>query len=85
MPDGIMLDGAVLSTTDAEKMLTGIPRIVICTGREYASIADNWTHHPHVRVLRKPMALEDFELAIRWMAGDDDSSSWPTPEPDATR
>lgn len=81
MPDGIMLDGAVLSTADAERMLAGIPRIVICTGREYASIAARWTHHPHVRVLRKPMALADFELAIRWIAGGDGGSSWPPPEP----
>ena len=81
LPAGIMLDGSVLSTTDAEQMLMGIPRIVICTGRDFASIAENWTHHPNVRVLLKPMALEHFERAIRWMAGEDDSSSWTTPEP----
>ena len=81
LPAGIMLDGSVLSTTDAEHMLTGIPRIVICTGREYASIAENWARHAHVRVLLKPMELDQFEGAIRWMAGADDGSSWPTPEP----
>jgi hypothetical protein len=83
LPDGLMLDGSLLSTTDAQAMLSGIPRIVICTGREYASIAETWTHHPSVRVLLKPMTIDNFELAIRWMAGADDSSTWPTPEPDS--
>ena len=81
LPDGIMLDGMVLQTPGAELMLGGIPRIVICTGREYASIATKWAESPNVRILLKPMSLEKFELAIQWLAGADDSSSWPTPEP----
>ena len=85
LPDGIMLDGSVLTAADAGELLVDIPRIVICTGREYASIAENWSHHSHVRVLLKPMALGDFELAIRWMAGAEDSSSWPTPDPEDKR
>ena len=75
-----MLDGSFLDAADAEEMLTGIPRIVICTGREYTRIATKWSHHPNVRVLLKPMELGDYELAIRWMAGADDNSSRPTPE-----
>jgi hypothetical protein len=76
-----MLDGSVLTTADAEVMLEGIPRIVICTGREYASIAERWTEHRHVRVLRKPMELDAFERAVQWLAGAADDSSWPSPEP----
>ena len=82
LPDGIMLDGSAL-TADAEEMLEDIPRIVICTGREYAAIAERWTRHDHVRVLLKPMELEAFELAVRWLAGAEDDSSWRTPEPEA--
>lgn len=85
LPDGIMLDGSFLDSAHAEEMLTEIPRIVICTGREYAGIAAKWSHHPNVRVLLKPMELGDFELAIRWMAGADDHSSWPTQEPRPSR
>ena len=81
LPDGIMLDGAVLTSAKAEQMLEGIPRIVICTGRKYASIAERWTQHPHVRVLLKPMSLPAFELAVLWLAGATDDASWPTPEP----
>jgi hypothetical protein len=77
-----MLDGAVLTTPDAGVMLEGIPRIVICTGREYAAIAERWTHHPHVRVLRKPMELGAFERAVLWLAGAADDSTWPTPGPE---
>lgn len=55
--------------------------VVICTGRAYQEIAERWTVHPHVRVLLKPMDLELFEDAIRWLAGAEDSSSWPTPKP----
>jgi len=81
LPDGAMLDGAILTGPQAEEILVGIPRIVICTGREYREIAERWTVHPHVRVLLKPMTLNAFEDAIRWLAGADDSSSWPSPEP----
>lgn len=84
LPDGIMLDGAVLTTPDAKVLLQEVPRIVICTAREYASIAEGWTHHPHVRVLRKPMRLEAFEQAVRWLAGAADDVSWPTPPPAPT-
>ena len=81
LPDGIMLDGSVLTASDAGAMLEGIPRIVICTGREYASIAQQWTGHRHVRVLLKPMHLPQFELAVQWLAGATDDSSWPTRAP----
>ena len=81
LPDGIMLDGSALTSSDARVMLEGIPRIVICTGREYAAIAEGWTQHPHVRVLRKPMRLDAFERAVRWLAGGVDDASWPTPRP----
>jgi FixJ family two-component response regulator len=81
LPDGAMLDGVVLAGPDAERYLEGIPRIVICTGREYVEIAERWTAHPHVRVLLKPMSLVAFQDAIRWLAGADDGSSWPTPRP----
>jgi hypothetical protein len=83
LPAGAMLDGAILTGPQADEMLTGIPRIVICTGRDYEEIAQRWTVHPHVRVLLKPMGLEAFQDAIRWLAGADDSSSWPTPMPEA--
>ena len=80
LPEGIMLDGSAL-TADAEVMLEGIPRIVICTARQYAAIAERWTHHPHVRVLLKPMSLEAFEAAVRWLAGAANDSSWVSPQP----
>ena len=81
LPDGAMLDGSILTGPQADAMLEGIPRIVICTGREYVEIAERWTVHPHVRVLLKPMGVERFEDAIRWLAGAEDSSSWPTLKP----
>lgn len=81
LPDGAMLDGALLSGPQADEMLVGIPRIVVCTGRDYQEIAQRWTVHPHVRVLLKPMGLEAFQDAIRWLAGAEDSNSWPTPIP----
>jgi hypothetical protein len=83
LPDGIMLDGVIFETARARELLDGIPRIVIATGRTYQSLATEWTHHDNVRVLLKPMSLEDFELAVRWLAGAQDSSTWPTPDPDA--
>ena len=81
LPDGAMLDGAILTGLQADEMLLGIPRIVVCTGRDYMEIAERWTVHPHVRVLLKPMGLDAFQDAIRWLAGSDDNSSWPTPRP----
>jgi hypothetical protein len=81
LPDGAMLDGSILTGPQAEEMLLGIPRIVICTGRDYLEIAERWTVHPHVRVLLKPMGLDAFQDAIRWLAGADDGSSWPSPKP----
>lgn len=81
LPDGAMLDGSVLTGPQADEMLSKIPRIVICTAREYRNIAERWSGHPHVRVLLKPMGLDAFEDAIRWLAGAEDSSSWPTPPP----
>ena len=81
LPDGAMLDGAILSGPQADEMLLGIPRIVVCTGRDYKEIAERWTVHPHVRVLLKPMGLDAFQDAIRWLAGADDSRSWTTPKP----
>ena len=81
LPDGAMLDGTVLIGAQADELLLGIPRIVVCTGRDYAEIAERWTVHPHVRVLLKPMGLDAFQDAIRWLAGADDSTSWPTPKP----
>ena len=81
LPDGAMLDGAILTGPQADELLLGIPRLVVCTGREYKEIAERWTVHPHVRVLLKPMTLDAFQDAIRWLSGADDSSSWPTPKP----
>jgi hypothetical protein len=81
LPDGAMLDGSILTGPQADEMLLGIPRIVICTARDYLEIAERWTVHPHVRVLLKPMSLDAFENAIRWLAGADDGSSWPSPRP----
>ncbi len=81
LPDGAMLDGTILTGPQADEILRSIPRIVICTGREYREIAERWTVHPHVRVLLKPMGLDAFQDAIRWLAGADDSSSWPTQKP----
>ena len=81
LPDGAMLDGTILTGPQADELLRDIPRIVICTGRDYKEIAERWTVHPHVRVLLKPMDLDAFQDAIRWLAGSDDSSSWPTPKP----
>jgi len=83
LPDGAMLDGAILTGPQADELLLGIPRIVICTGRKYREIAERWTVHPHVRVLLKPMTLDAFQGAIRWLAGADDGRSWPTPRPEA--
>ena len=83
LPDGAMLDGTVLTGARAEELLVGIPRIVICTGRGYKEIAERWTVHPHVRVLLKPMGMDEFQDAIRWLAGADDSSSWPTRRPES--
>ena len=81
LPDGAMLDGTILTGPQAEELLQGIPRLVVCTGREYKEIAERWTVHPHVRVLLKPMTLDAFQDAIRWLSGADDSSSWPSPNP----
>ena len=81
LPDGAMLDGTALTGARAEEMLVGIPRIVICTGRAYKEIAETWTVHPHVRVLLKPMGMDEFQSAIRWLAGEEDSGSWSTPRP----
>ena len=81
LPDGAMLDGTILTGPQADELLRDVPRIVICTGRDYRDIAERWTVHPHVRVLLKPMELDAFQDAIRWLAGSDDSSSWPTPKP----
>lgn len=77
-----MLDGAILSGPQADEMLLGIPRIVVCTGRDYTEIAERWTVHPHVRVLLKPMGLDAFQDAIRCLAGANDSRSWATPKPE---
>jgi len=81
LPDGIMLDGSALHTPLAGAMLTDIPRIVICTARNYEEVATDWAQSENVRILLKPMNLEKFESAIRWLAGAEDSSSWPTPQP----
>lgn len=83
LPDGAMLDGTILTGPHADELLRGIPRIVICTGRDYRDIAERWTVHPHVRVLLKPMGMDEFQDAIRWLAGADDSSSWSTPRPES--
>lgn len=83
LPDGAMLDGTILTGSQAEELLLGVPRLVVCTAREYRHIAERWTVHPHVRVLLKPMDLQAFEDAIRWLAGATDSSSWPSPDPEA--
>lgn len=76
LPDGAMLDGVVLSRAESERFLIGVPRIVICTGLEYAELRARWTHHPHVRLLLKPFQLGDLEAALRWLAGDDEELGW---------
>jgi hypothetical protein len=81
LPDGAMLDGVVLSRAESERFLIGVPRIVICTGLEYAELRARWTHHPHVRVLLKPFQLGDLEAALRWLAGDDEELGWQSRPP----
>jgi hypothetical protein len=78
LPDGVLADSAVLSAPHAERLLEGIPRIVICTAKRYGEIPVEWETHLNVRVLLKPMQLADFESAIQWLAGDRDGTSWPT-------
>jgi hypothetical protein len=82
LPDGAMLDGTTLTGSQAEELLLGIPRLVVCTAREYRHIAERWTAHSRVRVLLKPMDLDAFQDAIRWLAGATDDSSWPSPNPE---
>lgn len=69
LPAGLMLDGAALVGESAEGLLASVSRIVICTARDHRQIAASWIQHPHVRVLLKPMQLDDFEGAIGWLAG----------------
>lgn len=76
LPDGAMLDGVVLSHSESERFLTGVSRIVICTGLEYAQLRARWTQHPHVRVLLKPFQLDDLDAALRWLAGGDEEIGW---------
>jgi len=71
-----MLDGVVLSREESERFLLRVPRIVICTGLEYAELRARWTHHPHVRVLLKPFQLGDLDAALRWLAGGDEEAGW---------
>jgi hypothetical protein len=83
LPRGVMLDGSALTGTDAVAILAEVPRIVICTAREYRHIAPTWVAHPNVRVLLKPMDLAAFQAALQWLAGASEGTSWPTPNPGA--
>lgn len=76
LPDGAMLDGVVLSREESERFLSGVSRIVICTGLEYAQLQALWTEHPHVRVLLKPFQLVDLDAALQWLAGSDEGTGW---------
>jgi hypothetical protein len=81
LPRGVILDGSALTGTDAVAVLAEVPRIVICTAREYRHIDPRWVAHPNVRVLLKPMDLAAFQAALQWLAGASDGTSWPTPNP----
>lgn len=76
LPQGAMLDGVALSLAEVERYLAGIPRIVICTAHRYAEIAEPWTRHANVRVLLKPFHIQDFDKALRWLAGGDEEPDW---------
>lgn len=54
LPDGAMLDGTVLTGPQADDLLRGIPRIVICTGREYKEIAERGSWPQGERASRQP-------------------------------
>ena len=81
LPDGAMLDGVVLSRQETERYLAGIPRIVICTGHNYADIAERRTQHGHVRVLPKPFGIKEFDKALRWLAGRPEEADWQAQPP----
>ncbi len=81
LPDGAMLDGVVLSNQETERYLASIPRIVICTGHQYAEIAERWTQHEHVRVLLKPFGIKEFDKALRWLAGRAEEPDWQAQPP----
>lgn len=83
LPDGAMLDGVVLSNQETERYLASIPRIVICTGHQYAEIAERWTQHQHVRVLLKPFGIKEFDKALRWLAGRAEEPDWQAQPPAA--
>jgi len=75
LPQGAFLDGAVLNSS-AARYLVNIPRLVICTARDFGEISELWTGHANVRVLLKPFDLEEFDGALRWLAGGENVTPW---------
>jgi hypothetical protein len=77
LPDGIMLDGSVLTTADAEAMLEGIPRIIVCTGGEYAEVAEGGPCARTWACCASPWSLKHSRSG-ELVAGSADDTSWPT-------
>ena len=68
-PTGLIIDGLTLGRMppDMLKVVLTVPRIAVCTGRA-ADLEDVVGTGPHVRLLGKPFALEEFDSLLRWLS-----------------
>jgi hypothetical protein len=70
-PDALIIDGTQLLELPSRirGALLELPRLLICTGLELASMPMNIVSGPGVAVLAKPFCVEDLEAAVEWLRG----------------
>ena len=70
-PDALIIDGTQLLELPAARRasLLALPRLLICTGLQLASLPPDLITGPGVAVLAKPFCVEDLEAAVEWLRG----------------
>jgi len=71
LPDGLVIDGTQLMELPARRRsaLLALPRVLVCTGMQLASMPIKIVSGPNVAVLGKPFCVDDLEAAIEWLRG----------------
>jgi hypothetical protein len=70
-PDALVIDGTQLLELpfDLRDEVLSLPRLLVCTAIELASMPPSLLTGPGVAMLAKPFRVEDLEAALEWLRG----------------
>lgn len=72
-PDALLVDAEALERLDGHRFaIDGVLRTVIVAKRPADDLPTAYLDRPSIRVLHRPVELDDLDRALRWLSGAED-------------